>query len=108
MAKDFDNRVENIKLMHETMLCMNNENAYMTWIYDMPDCPSEWDIEDIAEDMTAYLDLVKTFISIVKRYGGAGLVAPSRAVYDFQMKLGLGLEIFDAADMTTERPTYAR
>ena len=108
MSKDFDNRVENIKLMHETMLCMNNENAYMTWIYDMPDCPSEWDIEDIAEDMTAYLDLVKTFISIVKRYGGAGLVAPSRAVYDFQMKLGLGLEIFDAADMTTERPTYAR
>ena len=108
MAKYFDNRVENIKLMHETMLCMNNENAYMRWIYDMPDCPSEWDIEDIAEDMTAYLDLVKTFISIVKRYGGAGLVAPSRAVYDFQMKLGLGLEIFDAADMTTERPTYAR
>lgn len=108
MSKDFDNRVENIKLMHETMLCMNNENAYMRWIYDMPDCPSEWDIEDIAEDMTAYLDLVKTFISIVKRYGGAGLVAPSRAVYDFQMKLGLGLEIFDAADMTTERPTYAR
>lgn len=106
MAKDFDNRVENIKLMHETMLCMNNENAYMRWIYDMPDCPSEWDIEDIAEDMTAYLDLVKTFLSIVKRYGGAGLVEPTREVFDFQMSLGLGLQIFGAVH--GERPTYAR
>lgn len=106
MAKDFDNRVENIKLMHETMLCMNNENAYMRWIYDMPDCPSEWDIEDIAEDMTAYLDLAKTFLSIVKRYGGGGLFEPSRAVYDFQMSLGLGLEVFGIVH--DARPTYAR
>ena len=106
MAKDFDNRVENVKLMHETMLCMNNENAYMAWICDMPDCPSEWDIEDFANDRNAYIELCQTFLSIVKRYGGAGLVEPTRAVFDFQMRLGLGLEVFGGVH--GERPTYVR
>ncbi len=106
MAKDFDNRVENIKLMHETMLCMNNENAYMTWICTMPDCPTEWDIEDFASDVYEYCDLVATFFKIMKRYGGAGLVEPTREVFDFQMSLGLGLQIFGAVH--GERPTYAR
>ena len=106
MAKDFDNRVENIKLMHETMLSMNNENAYMSWICYMPDCPSEWDIEDFANDVHEYCELVGVFFSIVRKYGGAGLFEPTREVFDFQMELGLGLEIFGG--VYGERPTYPR
>lgn len=106
MAKDFDNRVENVKLMHETMLCMNNENAYMTWIMTMPDEPSMWDIEDFANDKKEYCELCETFFRIVKRYGGSGLFEPTREVFDFQMSLGLGLEIFGGVH--GERPTYQR
>ena len=106
MAKDFDNRVENVKLMHETMLCMNNENAYMTWIMTMPDEPSMWDIEDFANDKKEYCELWETFFRIVRRYGDGGLFEPSRAVFDFQMGLGLGLEIFGIVH--DDRPVYAR
>lgn len=106
MALDFDNRVENVKLMHETMICMNHEGAYMTWIYTMPDCPTEWDIEEFANDKKAYCDLWEIFFRIIARYGNGGLFAPTRAVYNFQMSLGLGLEIFGG--VYGERPTYPR
>lgn len=106
MAKDMDNRIENVKLMHETMMCMNDEDAYMAWICYMPDCPSAWDIEDLASDVYEYCDLFKTFMGIIRKYGDSGLVEPTREVFDFQMRLGLGLEIFGGVH--GDRPIYPR
>lgn len=106
MARDFERRIENVKLMHETMLCMNNENAYMRWICYMPDCPNEEDIEDFASDVYDYCELFGVFLSIIRKYGDGGLCEPTREVYDFQMELGLGLEIFGGVH--GERPTYIR
>ncbi len=46
----YEIRLNNVKLMHNTMIDMNNENAYFTWIYIMPDEPMEDDFEWFAED----------------------------------------------------------
>ena len=52
----YKTRLHNAKLMHETMLCMNNEMAYYHWIYEMPDCPCEDDFEWFAEDEERYME----------------------------------------------------
>lgn len=98
MAKDFDKRLENVKLMHETMLCMNNENAYMTWIWTMPDCPTEDDFEWFAEDEYQYNDLYSTFLRILSRYIKDGLYHPTDEVIDFVVSLGY---------IVSERTIYA-
>ena len=33
MEKRYEIRLNNVRLMHETMLDMNNENCYFSWIY---------------------------------------------------------------------------
>ena len=45
MDKNYEIRLNNVKLMHNSMIDMNNENAYMAWIWEMPDCPIEEDFE---------------------------------------------------------------
>lgn len=47
-------RIRKLKAMHEMMLNVDDESYYMTWIYTVPDCPSEYDFEDIAEDVKIY------------------------------------------------------
>ena len=88
MAKDFDNRVENIKLMHETMLCMNNEDAYDTWIWTMPDCPTEEDFAWFAEDEDEYNELYGTFFRILNRYINDGFYNPTSRVCEFMISRG--------------------
>ena len=34
-----EDRFEFVRLMHDTMCDMNNEDAYFAWIWIMPDCP---------------------------------------------------------------------
>lgn len=88
MAKDYDIRLENVKLMHETMLCMNNEGAYMTWIWTMPDCPTEEDFEWFAEDVDEYNDLYGAFFRILNKYLRDGLYHPTEEVIDFVVSRG--------------------
>ena len=38
-----DSRINQLKAMHALMLEANDERIYMSWIYTMPDCPSEDD-----------------------------------------------------------------
>ena len=54
MDKNYEIRLETAKLMHDTMIDMSNENAYMAWIWEMPDCPMEEDFEWFAEDEERY------------------------------------------------------
>ena len=84
----YEQRLENVELMHETMLCMNNENAYMTWIWTMPDCPTAEDFEWFAEDVDEYNDLYKTFFRIVNKYLKDGLYHPTEKVIDFVISRG--------------------
>ena len=54
-------RLQNVMLMHETILSMSNENAYFSWIYRMPDEPTIEDFNDFAEDEEEYMELYLYF-----------------------------------------------
>lgn len=87
-------RLAYVKLMHETMMCMNNEMAYMSWIYTMPDEPSDDDFEDFAGDKEDYKELVETFLRIFDRYKKDGLFEPSKDVEDFVSWLCDDIDIY--------------
>lgn len=58
-------RIEKLKAMHEMMLNVNDERYYMAWIYTMPDCPTEYDFIDIAEDIEAYNEIEEVFKRLI-------------------------------------------
>lgn len=58
-------RIEKLKAMHEMILNINDESYYMTWIYIVPDCPSEYDFEDIAEDVEMYNEVEALFKRLI-------------------------------------------
>jgi hypothetical protein len=93
MNNGYEIRLNNVKLMHETMLDMNNEDAYMAWIWEMPDCPNEDDFEWFAEDEDRYMELYNYFMKLLKRYAKDGLYEPSESVRNFVLKLGIEIEI---------------
>ena len=63
-----EQRIEQLKHMHELMALANNENIYMKWItLGVPDCPMEDDFEFIAEDNDRYNETVDLFCELVKR-----------------------------------------
>lgn len=95
MDSGYKIRLNNVKLMHETMMSMNNENAYMAWIYEMPDCPNEDDFEWFAEDEERYAELYDYFMKLFKRYAKDGLYKPSDSVRKFVSTLGIEIEILD-------------
>lgn len=61
-------RYQIVKGMHEIIRCMNNEEAYMDWIYTVPDGASDEDLRDIAEDDTLFAETCKAFKSIFTAY----------------------------------------
>lgn len=95
MNNGYEIRLNNVKLMHKTMLDMNNEDAYMAWIWEMPDCPNEDDFEWFAEDEERYMELYNYFIKLLKRYRKDGLYRPSESVRNFISKLGIEIEILN-------------
>lgn len=84
----YQERLRDAKLMHETMLCMNNEDAYMVWIYTMPDCPQEEDFEGFAESEYWFNDLYSLFLRILNRFLKDGLYHPTEEVIDFVISRG--------------------
>lgn len=89
----FEYRLSMVKLMNETMVSMNNEYAYMNWIYEMPDCPSEEDFVWFAEDEDRYMELYVYFIKLMNKYKEDGLYKPSDSIVDFMSELGIEIEI---------------
>ena len=57
-----------LKAMHEYVRFIDDERAYMTWIYEVPDCPSDMDFRDIAEDQEMWEDVCHLFGELVKEY----------------------------------------
>lgn len=95
MDKNYEIRLKNVKLMHETMIDMNDEGAYFSWIYVMPDCPTEDDFEWFASDEDEYMELYNSFMKFLKYYAEGGLYKPSKEVRDFVSKLGIEIDILD-------------
>lgn len=62
-------RVDQLKAMHQLMIEANDENIYMTWIYRMPDCPSEEDFIDIAMDDEQYNGCFDLFVKLIAKKG---------------------------------------
>ena len=64
-----DIRVRQLKAMHELMREANDENIYSSWIWEMPDEPSEDDFVNIAmndQDYNACFDL---FVKLIAKDG---------------------------------------
>ena len=58
-------RIRKLKAMHEMVLNIDDEGYYMTWIYTVPDEPSEYDFEDIAEDVKFYNEVEALFKRLI-------------------------------------------
>ena len=48
MSRKEKDRLDAIIAMNTLVMDMNDEGAYMTWIYLVPDCANEWDFIDFA------------------------------------------------------------
>ena len=64
-----DARITQLKAMHTLMLEANDEGIYMSWIYLMPDCPSEEDFESIAIDDEQYNECFDKFVRLIAKDG---------------------------------------
>ena len=88
-------RLENVMLMHETILSMNNENAYFSWIYHMPDEPTIEDFNEFAEDEEEYIDIYLYFTKLFERYIKSGLFRPTEEVVKFANRFGIPFQIYE-------------
>ena len=64
-----DARINQLKAMHELMCEANDEDIYMTWIYTMPDCPTEEDFRDFALDDEGYNECFDLFLRLINDEG---------------------------------------
>ena len=64
-----DARITQLKAMHTLMLNANNESLYMSWIYTMPDEPSEMDFKEIAINDSSYNDCWDKFLRLAQKNG---------------------------------------
>ena len=69
MDREIMIRVDIVRKMHEKMLNTNDERAYYSWIYLMPDEPSQEDFLDFATDKEMFLELVEKYMKLEKIYG---------------------------------------
>lgn len=72
-------RFEYMQIMHKMILSMNNEEAYMTWIYTVPDMPSDEDLREIAEDDDMFQEVCNLYRRLLEVYGGDGFFIGGRA-----------------------------
>lgn len=59
-----EERIEQLKIMHEIMKNSRDEDIYCAWIYVVPDEPSESDFESIAEDDEAFEEVFSLFYDL--------------------------------------------
>ena len=64
-----DARAAQLKAMHELMGRANDEDIYMTWIYDVPDGATEEDFIDIAMDDEEYNRVFDLFVKLIAKDG---------------------------------------
>lgn len=62
-----------LKAMHEVMIAMDNEEAYMAWINVVPDGAEMADFREIEEDPTLREEAWRMFCDTVAQYRGYGI-----------------------------------
>ena len=62
-------RIDQLKAMHSLMCDANDEGIYMTWIYRMPDEPTEEDFIDISMDDEQYNGCFDLFVKLIAKEG---------------------------------------
>ena len=69
MSQKEKDRLSAIIAMHVMVCDMNDENAYMEWIYIVPDEPNEWDFIDFAlnDDGTEENELFDEAVRLFKK-----------------------------------------
>ena len=72
-SKEVLRKYDIVKGMNEIVKSMNNEDAYMTWIYIVPDEASDEDLMDISYDEELFSDTVEYFKTIMKEFMADGL-----------------------------------
>ena len=70
--KIIQKRFEQLKAMHTIIMSMNDEQAYMSWIYLIPDQADDEDLLMCAEDEEIFADACTKFRSLIRDYGGSG------------------------------------
>ena len=69
MSYDKRERVDILKSMHRLVCAMNDEEAYMAWVYCIPDGADDAELEDIAlHDEEIFRDACNLFNRLVKGY----------------------------------------
>lgn len=71
-----EERIEQLKGMHEIMKNSSDEDIYCAWIYVVPDEPSESDFESIAEDDEAFEEVFSLFYDLYLKRQIKGAQAP--------------------------------
>ena len=59
-----EERIKQLKAMHEIMKNSNDEDIYCACIYVVPDEPGESDFESIAEDNEAFEEVCNLFYDL--------------------------------------------
>ena len=65
-------RFEHLKAMNTIILSMNDEGAYMSWIYLIPDQADDDDLMMCAEDEEIFEEACAKFRSLIRQYGSSG------------------------------------
>lgn len=68
VAESKQERIELLRHMNEIVRYINDERAYNWWIMVVPDCASDEDYEDIAEDAELCTDVCELFGKIIHYY----------------------------------------
>ena len=82
-SADVMRRISLVEQMNEVMKSMNNEDAYESWIYIVPDEATREDFEYIAQDYELYQECRHLFDDLYTEYHEDGLYKPSSSAYNF-------------------------
>ena len=70
--KALKERFEILKSMNSIIRVMNDEGAYLEWIYTIPDQADDDELMDCASDSEIFKEACEVFRDIMKHYGKSG------------------------------------
>lgn len=65
-------RAKLVEAMNNIIIAINDESAYCSWIYLVPDEATQEDFNDIAADEDMFSDVCVLFRKLLKKYGESG------------------------------------
>lgn len=85
--KSHAEKFELLKAMHTIICMMNDEGAYMSWIYTIPDECDDAELMEIAsdDDDEIFTEAVEKFGRLIRNYGDGGIYCQySDKVYNLE------------------------